>query len=49
MADNTEDAEVSPGVNSLNPDGDLVAMTGEAERLIADLGDFCASSRSHTP
>lgn len=37
MADNTGEPEGIPGVISLDPDGGLVAMTGEAERLMADL------------
>lgn len=37
MAANTEESDVTPGVITLNPDGALVAMTGEAERLMADL------------
>ena len=37
MADTTDDSDAIPGVISLDPDGALVAMTGEAERLMADL------------
>ena len=37
MADNTDDSDAIPGVISLDPDGGLLAMTGEAERLMADL------------
>lgn len=37
MADDTGEPDGVPGVITLDPDGRLVAMTGEAERLMADL------------